>query len=117
MSIKNNVFTAERRSMVRADRIVAVKHRLIERNSKLLPGAWSLSTTRNMSASGLLFLSDTSYKKGDTLEMSVVISGVIDIVKGNARVVRVVENGDTSFDVAVQYISKPVRKRPAKSHF
>ena len=115
MPLKNNAPILERRILLRADRIVAVKHRLIERNSKIYPGVWSLSTTKNMSASGLLFLSDISYKLGDTLEMSVVISGVIDIVKGTAKVVRIIENGNTSFDIAVKYIRKPVSNRFTKT--
>ena len=63
-----------------------------------------------------LGLSDIPYKAGDLVEVSVVISGVIDIVKGLAEVVRVIENGDTSFDIAVRFIQNKAKTRPAKKH-
>lgn len=69
-----------------------------------------------MSASGLLFLSDTPYIAGDTVELSVVISGVIDIVKGCAKVVRVTESGNKTFDVAVKLIPEKSKSRSAKAH-
>ncbi len=106
----------DRRQALRANRVVAIKHRLIQRNAKKSEGSWSLSTTRNMSYNGILFLSDTSYKVGDIVEVSVVISGVIDVVKGNAKVVRFQENGDTSFDVAVKLIQPKTKNRSAKKH-
>ncbi len=69
-----------------------------------------------MSITGLLFLSDVSYRIGDTVEISVVISGVIDIVKGLAQVVRVIENGDTSYDIAVRFLIDKPKKRAARKH-
>ncbi|MBF0618563.1 MAG: PilZ domain-containing protein [Candidatus Omnitrophica bacterium] len=107
---------AERRLAIRADRVIAIKHRLIKRQSKKADAFWSLSTTKNMSITGILFLSDTEYKAGDILEVSVVMSGIIDIVNGPAQVVRVAENGDTSYDVAVKFIEMKPPARSAKSH-
>ncbi|MBF0594052.1 MAG: PilZ domain-containing protein [Candidatus Omnitrophica bacterium] len=106
----------ERRQAIRASRVIAIEHRLVKRNLTKARSNWSLSTTKNMSVSGILFLSSIPYKVGDIVEVSVAISGVIDIAKGNAKVIRVVENGDTSFDVAVKFITKPAKKRPAKTH-
>ncbi len=107
---------AERRCALRANRVVAIQHRLIKRHSKKLDSSWSLSTTQNMSISGMLFLSDKPYKVGDVVEVSVVMSGIIDIVKGSAQVVRVVEGGDTSYDIAVRFITEKPKSRSAKAH-
>lgn len=106
----------ERRLSARASRVVAIEHRLLFRNTKKAETSWSLSTTRNMSFTGLLFLSSVPYKIGDLVDVSVVISGVIDIVKGPAEVVRVIENGDTSFDIAVRFLLEKTKSRSAKKH-
>ncbi|MBF0386431.1 MAG: PilZ domain-containing protein [Candidatus Omnitrophica bacterium] len=115
VKMKNKV--PERRCALRADRVIAVQHRLIKRNAKKLDNNWSLSTTQNMSASGMLFVSTQPYQTGDVIEVSVVMSGVIDVVKGNAEVVRVTERGHTAFNVAVKFIAEKPKNRPAKSHF
>lgn len=116
MPVKKTSVVTERRCAPRANRVVAISHRLIKRNAQKLDSSWSLSTTQNMSLTGMLFLSDKPYKIGDIVEVSVVISGVIDIVKGSAQVVRVVENGHTSFDIAVKFIEEKQKARSAKSH-
>lgn len=108
--------TVERRNGIRADRVVAVRHRLVKSGGKSrAPVTWSLSETKNMSVSGLLFLSPMAYKVGDVLELEVVMSGMIDIYNGQAQVVRVAGSGH-SYEVAVKYIEKKVPARPAKSH-
>ncbi|NTV28512.1 MAG: PilZ domain-containing protein [Candidatus Omnitrophica bacterium] len=106
----------ERRDSVRADRVVAVQHRLVKRTGRKQAATWSLSTTKNMSLGGLLFLSAIPYKSGDIIELEVVMSGVIDIYKGLARVVRTQESSSTSFDVAVQYVEVKFKSRAAKTH-
>lgn len=116
MPVKKDIASSERRRALRANRVVAIEHRLLKRGAKKLAGTWSLSTTRNMSISGMLFLSDKPYKVGDLIEVSVVISGVIDIVKGCAQVVRVIEGGDTSFNIAVKFIHEKQKARSAKLH-
>lgn len=107
---------AERRKGERVSRVVAIRHRLIKRSGRKTPSAWSLSTTKNMSHSGLLFLSSIPYRKGDILELQVVMSGIIEIYNGQAQVVRVIEIGDTSFDVGVKNVLPKVPPRKAKSH-
>jgi len=69
-----------------------------------------------MSHSGLLFLSTVPYRKGDVLEIQVVMSGVIEIYHGQAEVVRVTEVGNTSFDVGVKNVLPKAPPRKAKSH-
>ena len=114
--VKINAPSSERRAAIRANRVIAIQHRLIKRDVRKTTPCWSLSTTKNMSITGLLFLSDIPYRVGDTLEISVVISGVIDILNGLARVVRVIEDGDTSYDIAVRFLIDKPKRRPAKKH-
>ncbi len=104
----------ERRSGERAVRVVAVRHRLIKRGAKKLDAIWSLSTTKNMSISGALFMSPVEYKRKDLLDLEIVMSGVIDIYKGKVEVVRAVQSGP-SFDVAVKYIDMKQKRSIARS--
>ncbi len=107
----------ERRHGERVNRVVAVRHRLIKRSGRQVPSEWSLSTTKNMSHSGFLFLSARPYRKGDILELQVVMSGIIDIYRGQAQVVRMTEVGATSFDIGVKNLLPKNPPRKAKSHF
>ncbi|MFH0753131.1 MAG: hypothetical protein V2A70_01030, partial [Candidatus Omnitrophota bacterium] len=88
----------DRRNGDRANRVVAISHRLLKKGRRQGPSDWSLSVTKDMSHSGLLFLSDVAYRKGDLIEIHVVMSGFIDIYSGQAQVVRIIEKGETSFD-------------------
>jgi hypothetical protein len=107
----------ERRHGERVNRVVAIRHRLIKRSGLKTASAWSLSTTKNMSHSGLLFLSSIPYRKGDVLQLHVVMSGIIEVYNGQAQVVRVTEVGSTSFDIAVKNLLPKAPPRKAKSHF
>lgn len=106
----------ERRNGERVNRVIAIRHRLVKRTGRKAPTEWSLSTTKNMSHSGLLFLSSIPYRKGDILEIQVVMSGVIDVYRGKAQVMRVIEVGDTAFDVGVRNVLPKAPPRKAKSH-
>lgn len=106
----------ERRDGVRANRVIAVSHRLVRRGKRAVNSVWSLSTTRNMSVSGLLFMSPVAYKAGDLLELEVVMSGMIEVYCGPAQVVRVVESSAASFDIAVKYVELKARSRSASRH-
>ena len=106
----------ERREAVRADREMAVRHRLIKRNGRNNIGDWNVSTTKNMSIGGLLFASPFFYHVGDTVELEVVMSGMIDIFKGQATVVRVSEVSGDAFDVAAKYVEVKFKPRSAKKH-
>ncbi|MBF0485202.1 MAG: hypothetical protein HQL16_01680 [Candidatus Omnitrophica bacterium] len=106
----------DRREGIRAARVIAVKHRLIKRGAQKAASEWSLSTTRNMSVSGLLFNSPVSYHKDDVIELEVVMSGMIDIFNGAAVVVRSSEISAHSFDIAARYITEKPKLRSAKTH-
>lgn len=104
----------ERRKGARASRVVAMRHRLVMRKARKIDDVWSLSTTRNMSTSGALFMSPVEYKPGDILDLEIVMSGVIDIYKGLAEVVRISTQSAASFGVAVKYVVGKEKKLPSK---
>ena len=104
----------ERRDSPRSKRIVTVRHRLHKRGSKKINAMWMLSTTENMSASGLLFVSASDYKAGDLIELQVVMSGILDLFNGYGKVVRV-EKGKKNLKIAIKYVELKLKKRPAKS--
>ncbi len=105
----------ERRDSVRIKRIVTVRHRLNKRNGKKQEDIWQLSTTEDMSYSGLLFASVLPYKVDDIVELQVVMSGVLFLFNGYGRVVRIHEQKNGYFQVAVKYVDLKVRRRNAKS--
>ena len=107
---------SERRTAVRANRTLAIQHRLFRAHSKRSVTEWLLSTTKNMSVTGLLFFSDAPYKVGDIIELEVTMSGVIEVIKGFAKVVRVIKTAPRSFDIAVKLVELRPRSRSAKSH-
>lgn len=110
---KNNY--NERRDSVRVKRIVTVRHRLHRRDNKKREDVWQLSTTEDMSYSGLLFSSILPYKLGDTVELQVVMSGVLYLFNGYGKVVRISEKQKGVFLVAVKYADLKTRHRDAKS--
>jgi hypothetical protein len=112
----NNKSFEERRDSIRAKRIITVRHRLVERNNKKTDSMWQLSTTENMSLSGVLFVSALAYHLGDIVELQVVMSGVLDIFNGYGKVMRMSRNKGGYYYVGVKYVDlKPRRKRAAKS--
>ncbi len=105
----------DRRDSIRAKRIVTVRHRLVKHDGKKVNSMWQLSTTENMSLSGLLFVSAISYHPDDVIELQVVMSGVLDIFNGYGKVVRASRNKGGYYHVGVKYVDLKVKRRPAKS--
>ena len=105
----------ERRDSVRAKRIITVRHRLVEHNGNKTESLWQLSTTQDMSLSGLLFASAIAYHTGDIVELQVVMSGVLDIFNGYGKVMRTTRNKGGYYHVGVKYVSIKSKKRPAKT--
>ena len=106
---------AERRLSVRARRIVTVRHRLFKRSGKKAAANWMLSTTENMSATGLLFNSPVAYKPNDVVEVQVVMSGILDIFNGFGKVVRVEAKRGGYYHIAIHYVGLKPRRRNAKT--
>ncbi len=115
MPIRQDNHFEERRDSVRAKRIITVRHRLIRHNNRKVESMWQLATTENMSLSGLLFVSALAYRPGDTIELQVVMSGVLDIFNGFGRVVRASRNKGGYYQVGVKYVDLKAKRRPAKS--
>ena len=88
---------------------------------------WCLSTTYDMSFGGVCFYTDQPLVVGDILDIDVVMSGVLQIFKGKAKVVRIEKKKCAVFFLtAVELLKKKkmkekgvvqkttVRKRHAK---
>ena len=110
-----NVKYEERRDSVRARRIITIRHRLVKHDGKKADSMWQLSTTENMSLSGLLFVSAIAYHMGDVVELQVVMSGVLDIFNGYGKVMRSSRNKGGYYHVGVKYVDLKLKKRPAKT--
>ncbi|MBF0531917.1 MAG: PilZ domain-containing protein [Candidatus Omnitrophica bacterium] len=104
----------ERRGFIRAKRVLSIEYRTRESHQPIPDKNWKLSVTHDMSASGLSFYSEGEYRVDDLLEIHVVMSGVLDIFTGFARVVRVEKKKNAAFAfIAVKFESaspKPTRK-------
>lgn len=98
----------DRRSAIRAQRILSIQYRVVDTKTRGADKHWHLSTTHDMSATGLSFLSDIVYGIDDTLELHVVMSGVLDVFKGFGQVVRIDKKDTGSFCfVAVKFVKSP----------
>ena len=103
---------AERRKFPRAKRVMFVQHRIYRRRGKKIMDKWHISTTENMSITGLLFASDVVYRHKDLIELKIVMSGALDIYSGYGEVVRIDRKKHGAiYYVAVKYKFK---KRAAK---
>lgn len=98
----------DRRQAIRAQRILSIQYRVVSSKSRSIDKHWHLSTTHDMSATGLSFLSDIVYRIDDVLELHVVMSGVLDVFKGYGQVVRIDKKDTGSFCfVAVKFVQSP----------
>ena len=114
-TVSHNKTFEERRDSVRASRIITVRHRLVKHKGRKVDAPWQLSTTENMSLSGLLFTSALSYEPEDVVELQVVMSGVLDIFNGYGKVMRASRNKGGYYHVGVKYVDLKPKNRPAKS--
>ena len=62
---------SERRSFIRAKRILSIEYQLIKSARRKIDPAWHLSTTQDMSLGGLTFFTDVEFRPGDILEVRV----------------------------------------------
>ncbi len=102
----------ERRSAIRAKRILSIYHRPTKKSSA---STWHLSTTEDMSLLGLAFTTEQSYTTGEILELRVVMSGVLDIFNGYGTVVRSEKKGGDYYKAAIKF-SDLKAKRSAKTY-
>lgn len=102
----------ERRRCVRADRILCIEFRLVKSKRANSDKSWGLSMTKDMSARGIAFYTEREFVVGDTLEVRVTMSGILDILRGLAEVVRVERKTMGAFYlVAVEIFDREVMTR------
>ena len=102
----------ERRKHIRAKRVLSVEYKLKKSTRKGANKETHLSTTEDMSIGGISFYTDQSFSSGDILDVHVVMSGVLDIFEGPAKVVRCEQRKAGSlYLVAVKFIKPATRKR------
>ncbi len=106
----------ERRATIRAKRVLSIQYRLSKSRRKKIDKSWHLSTTHDMSLSGLSFYSEIDYKAGETLEVIVVMSGVLQIFKGMGKIIRIEEKTRSSHNLIAINFPDYKRKRTAKNY-
>jgi len=107
----------ERRSSVRAKRVLSIEFQLVRSKRKTANKTSYLSTTEDMSLGGVSFYTDEAYRLNDVLFVHIVMSGVLDIFKGEGKVVRIEKNKTGSYHlVAVKFLDAKSRARKAKSY-
>ena len=107
---------SDKRGALRARRILSIQHRLFQSINSKEPvdgSQWSVSMTRDMSVGGIGFYSEEQYKEDDILELNVVMSGVLDVLKGYGRVVRSEEKTPFGYLTAIQFVEKIDEKKEA----
>ncbi len=108
MSKKKKVI--ERRRWIRVDHVLNIEYKLVKEKEQQRDTGWYLSTTQDMSAGGLSFLSECKYKKGDLLKVKVVMSGILDIYEGYATVVHIREEKNSGlYLLGIKFTDAPGR--------
>lgn len=106
----------ERRYSTRAKRVLGVQFKLVKGQRNDARKDWNLSTTEDMGAGGLSFYTDREFSAGDCLELQVIISGMMDVYTGHARVVRVERMAyGACFLIAVKFIEKDEILKPSRT--
>ena len=103
----------ERRQSIRAKRVLSIEFSLAKSIRKNTDRDEHLSTTEDMSLGGISFYTEYEYKKGDILDLRVVMSGVLDIFDGKAKVIRTIKKRGNYFLIGVEFLEKPKRSRGA----
>ena len=108
-------YTEDRRQTLRAKRILSIQFRIVKSKVRNYHPEWHLSTTHDMSYSGLAFLSDIPVQVDDILELNVVMSGILDIYKGFGKVVRIEKKETGAFYlVGIKFVQHPPAAAKAK---
>ncbi len=105
----------ERRGYPRATRILSIEYRLYKSKRRHTDPQWHLSTTEDISPESLSFYSDYEYHEGDILDVRVVMSGLLEVFKGQGEVVRVEQKRlGACFFIALRFASRSTRGAPAE---
>jgi len=109
--------TEERRSAIRAKRVMSVEYRLVKSSTKKKDKKIYLSTTQDMSVGGVSFYTENEYRTGDVLEIRIVMSGVLDIYTGQGKVVRVEKKKTGSYYlVGIKFLNGHSSSRKAQTY-
>lgn len=104
----------ERRSCSRATRILSIEYRLYKSGRRHSDPNWHLSTTEDVSPEGLSFYSDYEYRPGDILDVRVVMSGLLEVFKGQCEVVRAEQKRlGACFFIALRFAGQDAGTSPA----
>ena len=105
----------ERRGYSRAKRILSIEYRLYKSRRQPTDQEWHLSTTEDISPESLSFYSDYEYHPGDILDVRVVMSGLLEVFKGQGEVTRVEQKrlGECFF-IALRLAGQDARRRPGE---
>ncbi len=104
----------ERRCCSRATRILSIEYRLYKSRRQHSDPNWHLSTTEDVSPEGLSFYSDYEYRPGDILDVRVVMSGLLEVFKGQGEVVRAEQKRlGACFFIALRFAGDQKQRTPA----
>ena len=105
----------ERRSYSRTKRILSIEYRLYKSRRRPTDQQWHLSTTEDISPESLSFYSDYEYHPGDILDVRVVMSGLLEVFKGQGEVTRVEQKRlGACFFIALRLAGQDARRRPGE---
>lgn len=105
--------TKERRAYSRAKRILSIEYRLCRNRRPHADPQWHLSTTEDVSPEGLSFYSDHEYHTGDILDVRVVMSGLLEVFKGQGEVARAEQKHlGACFFIALRFAGQRDKRTP-----
>ncbi len=105
----------ERRGCSRATRILSIEYRLYKSRRQHSDPNWHLSTTEDVSPAGLSFYSDYEYRPGDILDVRVVMSGLLEVFKGQCEVVRAEQKRlGACYFIALRLTGRDAKRTPAE---
>ena len=103
--------TRERRKFERAERVLSIEFRLVSQAKSRRDHSWRVAMTSDISRGGVSFYTDARLKEGDRIEMKIVMSGMIEIYSGHAKVTRTEKRPSAVYSlVAVVLIPETTKK-------
>ena len=107
--------TRERRKFERAERVLSIEFRLVSQ-AKSRDHAWRVAMTSDISRGGVSFYTDARLKKGDTIEMKIVMSGMIEIYSGHAQVIRAEKRPSAVYSLIAVILVPETTKKNRLTH-
>ena len=107
----NKIQVKDKRLHPRAERVLSLEFRLISDQESRRDHSWRLSMTTDVSRGGVAFYTDANLKNQDVIEMKIIMSGMIEIYSGFAKVVRVDKRESAAYAlIAAQFILERHKK-------